>query len=499
MGNSAFAYSEFYHNIISLIDCICDALIDAYCCVVWTGPFLNRKSKAWLTGGVYAAIMLFFDFIPWKNPMLAYALGTAAIFFVMYLTDREHIAQKLFVAVTFFCLQSQAYRTAVYCITGIYEILIRSFLSMSANEFSFFLLDVIMTFLVYDLLTFIFFYGAVRCILWSYGRGREPMSNKEFLLLSVPSLLGVVSYGLTRYYSYIYERDTNGKYVYDLIGSYDLIMLLFTLFSFAVIFVITYVFRQWKTQQEEDRQREIFSTQMADLQSHISEVERLYRDLRSLRHDMGNHLMTLEQLYENGEYEAAEQYAGTLRREIQNASGDIASGNPVTDVILSGRKKEMEEKEIAFACDFHYPMTDSVNSFDVSIILNNALSNAIEAVEREQTGSDQTAHISLSSHRRKNMYIIEVSKSYTGTLELNPATGLPCSSKTEEGHGFGLTSIRHVARKYLGDIEIGKEICEGEERCVLRVMLQITEAVPLQKGQGDRKRLGVLQDNPCQK
>ena len=72
MGNSAFVYSEFYDNIISLIDCICKALIDAYCCVVWTKPFLDRKSKAWLTGGVYAAIMLFFDFIPWKAPVLAY-------------------------------------------------------------------------------------------------------------------------------------------------------------------------------------------------------------------------------------------------------------------------------------------------------------------------------------------------------------------------------------------------------------------------------------------
>lgn len=475
MGNSAFAYSEFYDNIISLIDCICKALIDAYCCVVWTKPFLDRKSKAWLTGGVYAFIMLFFDFIPWKAPMLAYVLGAAAIFFVMYLTDREYIAQKLFLAITFFCLRSQAYRTVVYSLGGIHEILIRTFVSMSASDLSWFLLTVFMVFLGYDLFIFIIFYSAVRCILWSYGRERELMNNKEFLLLSVPSLLGVISYGLTRYYSYIYERDTNGKSVYDLFASYDLILLLFTLISFAVILVMTYVFRQWKTQQEEDRQREIFSTQMADLQSHISEVERLYRDLRGLRHDMGNHLMTLEQLYNNGEYEAAEQYAGTLRKEIQNVSGDIASGNPVTDVILSGRKKEMEEKGISFMCDFHYPMTDLVNSFDVSIILNNALSNAIEAVEREQTGSDQTAHISLSSHRRKNMYIIEVSNSYTGNLEPDPASGLPRSSKSGEGHGFGLTGIRHVARKYLGDIEIGKETCEGEERCVLRVMLQITE------------------------
>ena len=84
MDNLAFTYTDFYYNIISLIDCFCDALIDAYCCVVWTRPFLNRKSKAWLTGCVYAAIMLFFSFIPQKAPMLAYILGALAIFFVMW-------------------------------------------------------------------------------------------------------------------------------------------------------------------------------------------------------------------------------------------------------------------------------------------------------------------------------------------------------------------------------------------------------------------------------
>lgn len=465
---------ELYYQILSIVDVICDAIIDGYCCVVLTKPFLDRKAKAWVTGSVYAVTMLIFDLMPWYiNVMLSYILGAMTIFFTMYLIDRKYIAQKLFLAITFFCLRWQASRIVVYIYNGIYGHIIRS--CTSTSEVFWFLLTACFTFFGYDLFIFLLLYGAVRCILWSYGCEREPMNSREFLLLSIPSLSGAVSYGVIRYYSYIYERDTAGKSVYDLFGCHDLILLLFTLLSFAVILVITYVFRQWKNQQEEDRQREVFSAQMADLKNHISEAERLYRDLRSLRHDMGNHLMTLEQLYNSGEHEAAEQYAGTLRTKMQDISGDISSGNPVTDVILSGRKKEMEEKGIDFFCDFHYPMTDTVNSFDISIILNNALSNAIEAIEREKSGPDNTAHISLTSNRRKNMYMIVITNTCTGILETNPVNGLPFSSKSEEGHGFGLVSIRHVARKYLGDIQINREIFEGEERCVLRVMLQIPE------------------------
>lgn len=463
---------ELYYQILSIVDSICDAMIDGFCCVVFTRPFLKRNAKAWFVGGAYAVTMLVFDLMPWYiNVMLSYILGAMAIFITMYLIDKEYIAQKLFLAITFFCLRWQASRVVVYIYNEIYACIIRS--CTSTSEVFWFLLTILFTFLAYDLFIFLLLYGAVRCFLWSYGRGREPMNGKEFLLLSIPSLSGVVSYGVTRYYSYIYERDTAGKSVYDLFASHDLILSLFTLLSFAVILVTTYVFRQWKTQQEEDRQREIFSAQMADLKNHINEVEQLYRDMRSLRHDMGNHLMTLKQLYDKGEYDEAQQYTDRLNKEIAKASLDINSGNPVTDVILSGKKMEMEEKGITFFCDFHYPMTESIDSFDVSIILNNALSNAIEAIERETPHQGNEAHVFLVSTHRKNMYIIEVANSYSGKLDTDPKSGLPRTCKPGEGHGFGLAGIRHVARKYLGDIEIGKEIFEGEERCVLRVMLQI--------------------------
>ncbi|MDE7198355.1 MAG: hypothetical protein K2O15_05665, partial [Lachnospiraceae bacterium] len=366
---------ELCYSIFSVFDNVFNILIYSYFCMVWTRPFLDHKRKAWITGGAYAATMLALDFMPWYiNPMLAYMTGTLAVFFVMCLTDRTYFTQKFFIAITFFCLRWQAPRIVVYINNEIDGTIYR-FLSPE-NDIFWFFWYIFVTFIGYDLLMFLLLYGAVKGILWSYGRGREHMDGREFLLLIMPPLSGVVSYGVIRYYDYIYERDT-GKSIYTLYGSHDLIMLLFTLLSFAVILVTTYVFRLWKTKQEEDRQREIFYTQMVDLQNHISETERLYRDLRSLRHDMGNHLMTLEQLYSKGEYETAEQYAGTLRTKIQDISGDISSGNPVTDVILSGRKKEMEEKDIHFSCDFHYPVTDAVNSFDISIILNNALSNAI--------------------------------------------------------------------------------------------------------------------------
>ena len=43
------------------------------------------------------------------------------------------------------------------------------------------------------------------------------------------------------------------------------------------------------------------------------------------------------------------------------------------------------------------------------------------------------------------MYIIEAANVFTGSLHVDAQSGLPLTTKTEEGHGFGLSGIRHVA------------------------------------------------------
>lgn len=449
--------------------------IMSICYMVWVRPFLARRRTALLCAVTYAAVMEILMYIPVEmSNTVAYGLGVISVFIVMCLFDRGNVRQKIFLAVTFFCLRWQSLLIESSVGNEIYLLIgtIRERILIHVDNEDLFWLGSYLVQSVLDLvLAALFMYGFVRLMLWAYGRKRENMKGRELLILLAPTVSGVFAYEVIQYFNNIYERDS-GKIVLDIYGYYDWLMLLYSAICFVTIFVMTYVFRQWKNEQEEDKQREVFSRQAQDLESHITEVEKLYRDMRRLRHDMGNHLMTLEQLYARGEYKEAEKYAETLKIEMQDVSPEVPSGNPVTDVILSGRKKEMEEKGILFACNFHYPPSETVNAFDVSIILNNALSNAIEAVERERRAG--MPHISLSSHLMKNMYIIEVTNSYEGELVIDASTDLPRTSKSGDGHGFGLANIRHAARKYYGDIEIGKETYEGEERCVLRVMMQLT-------------------------
>ena len=132
------------------------------------------------------------------------------------------------------------------------------------------------------------------------------------------------------------------------------------------------------------------------------------------------------------------------------------SGNPVTDVILQEMQDEARRRQIDFKTDFHYPAGSNVNAFDLSVILNNALQNALEY-------ADKSNHpvVSIISYCRGNAYMIEVSNSFTGNLKWDEESGLPMTSKgqTEKSktgaiHGYGLSNIRRVALKYSGDIAV---------------------------------------------
>ncbi len=491
---------ERYYEIANICERCLKILLSAFCLTVWTSPFLRGRRNVLRVGAAYAGMLLLLLFIPYNiSGRLAYALGSLAAFGAAWLADRRYVRQKVFAVAVHYCLEKQA--AEIILNLSFISLIAEDWIAIRArahgwrilNTAEQWLLCFVIERIVHTALYFLMLYGGIRLMRRLYGRRREDISAFELAVLAAPIALCIAA---RRSGSYVlaYREEpwmtvANG---YDKYDWYEIYNIGLTLLSSAVLFLIVYVFRRWKDGQQEERQRELLSRQMADMQSHIAQVERLYRDMRGLRHDMGNHLMTLRELYDKGEYEAAAQYAEKLSGQIRETTGEVASGNPVTDVILSDRKREMKEKGIAFDCDFHYPRDGKISAFDLSIVLHNALANAIEAVEAGKTKhdtnvtkqcagtkprqpEDQTARVSLVSRLVRNVFLIEVANDYDGELVTDPMSGLPLSVKEEDGHGLGLPAIRRVAQRYLGDLEAGKENYGGRMCFVLRVMLQLPE------------------------
>lgn len=182
-------------------------------------------------------------------------------------------------------------------------------------------------------------------------------------------------------------------------NEYLWIKALYHIISYAAIIAAIVFYQSIKESHRKEKENTVLAQKIENLQKHISKVETLYGNIRSLKHDMKNHVMVLENLFCQKEEQAAIGYLSRLKEQLDETDIKMKSGNPVTDIILMEKKKEAEEKGIVFSCDFHYPEGTQINAFDVSVILNNALGNAIEGAEK--CGNP---YIYVRSYRRKNAY-----------------------------------------------------------------------------------------------
>lgn len=229
--------------------------------------------------------------------------------------------------------------------------------------------------------------------------------------------------------------------------------------------------------EEERSSFSVYQSQVEELARSLQDTRGLQEGLRGMRHDMKNYtedlhaLLRLLQSADSGESKQKEIYRELLgylermERTMEQFEVRDETGNPVTDVIISRFRQQALREEIAVECRFSYPQGLSLHPFDLSVILNNAWNNAIEACRKCSAGK---RFISLLGIRREQMFLIEMRNSMVpGSLKRSG--GRLISQKQEPGaHGLGLKNMRGCVKKYGGWME-----CREEEGVfVLTVLLQ---------------------------
>ncbi len=438
-----YDYLEIYTDISLTLTMIITILVYSVGLMQFLRPFTKSRLARYLTGTAYAAIMLTMFFLPQEfNNLLAYGAGVVGAFAVFTLLDRRNYAQKLFLAFSFFSIRwlTAAVGTSIWL--KVYGwtcgFVIDAFMFEPEKQ--------VAAYIVYDAVEGCIMAGIMLLLITIFHKvyvsKNEKMSIKEALLLMLPSVAGIFNYRLLLYFNSIDTREID-------ISPYDLISFIFYIVSYTSLVAVIYFYEQIKAGQRKEKENAMLVMQTDNIRDYISGAESLYRDIRAIRHDMRNHLAVLESLHERGENEAFETYLTEARERIGRDSG-IASGDPVTDVILTEKQSEAAKHGITFDCDFHYPADFSGAALDMSIILNNALNNAIEAAEK---CPENARNIAISSMRKKNAFVITITNSCMGA-DLSGGE-LPATTKADrENHGFGLVNIKNTAEKYGGGIEI---------------------------------------------
>ncbi len=442
---------ELCWNITSYVSIIVQLGVAGICFGIFVSPYMLGRSKAIKAGTVYGVVMMVLYIMPPRiDNILAYFIGTLAAFAVMCVEDRRNINQKIFLSVTFFSL-----RWLSASMTGIMDRFFDIVLfnpGLTARAWLHYGLYVAVRILSI-LFSFLLLLLSVKAVNRAYESRDRYMEKRELVMLSVPSLSGIAGYAVFHFYQIKSETT----------GFYDALCFLYYLISVMAVLAITIIFQKWKTSQEEQAGHELLESQTNAIKTHIGEIEKLYGDIHSLRHDMGNHIQMIERLMGTGNTAEASAYLGRLKTEWQELTPEIRTGNPVTDMILLEKKKEARMRGIRFECDFRYPENTKLDAFDVSVLLYNALNNCMESV------NGKNPYIRIQAFRKNSIFMLIISNSFEGRIPINPAGGLPYTTKKGDGHGIGLKNMQGVAKKYMGDLSFeqnGNEVTVG-------IMLQI--------------------------
>lgn len=451
-------YNELQWTIMSHLAAIAEMAVTGFFYAGLTKPFLQNKRGVYCVSAVYFGVMLvFYIFAVRMDYYLINGIAFSAGFGVLCWIDRQNYAQKVFLTVTFFSLHWFVFEMAEILYDNIYRYAEQTkFMAAHLDLWLALYVSVLCIHLAAkSVLTAI----SNICIIKAYTYKQAKMSKRELLMLCVPSVTGMAGFEILRYYRDFYIRAAGKS-----IESYEVLALLYYAVSVAAVVVVVMLYQSIWANQREKLQNELLAAQMGSIQQHIRQVEYLYQDIRSMKHDMANHLLMLERLYAGNKAAEAKAYSAELSAAFSEAAGELRTGNPVTDVILQEQKNEAQNRNLEFHSAFQYPSGTTVNAFDVSIILNNALQNAVEYAVQ---------YVVIRAYRKNNAYIIEVKNDFAASLKWDTESGLPATSKQrEDGHGYGLSNIRRVAGKYAGDLDI---TINQDEFC-LTVLLMLESA-----------------------
>ena len=208
-----------------------------------------------------------------------------------------------------------------------------------------------------------------------------------------------------------------------------------------------------------------------DIHRQVEEMQDIYGDMRGLRHDLRGHIESLTAYVHNhlqGEHTQIEDYLAQMTKTTQRLDFADKTGNPITDIILHQIRQQAKRQGIVLTADFHYPAQAPFDLYDISVILNNGLKNALEACGK----MPPPAEVEVRSYSKGNLYFIEIVNDFAGDLIWHKKNDLPCTTKEDkQRHSIGLMNIARCAEKYRGSMEVEVVQKENRQRFCLTVML----------------------------
>lgn len=197
------------------------------------------------------------------------------------------------------------------------------------------------------------------------------------------------------------------------------------------------------------------------LQENAKDIENMYDTVRALRHDLKNHLLCILSMAEERDVEGIEQYTRQLLQQQNTVNKLIMfSGNKVLDAIINSKSAAAERAGVRLSAIITTPLA-GISPEDITIILGNALDNAIRAAKDSQR---KVVDIHIQPQGAYSSIVIANDIAHP-VLPDNPA--LRTTKNIRYRHGFGIQNMRQAVERNQGLIRF----YEQNDRFICDILL----------------------------
>lgn len=461
-------------------------LIDSILGGIYTRAFLKEKYGKRVVLVAWVAVWFFIQIVVFEilgdrfpvDKVLGIILNACILLFMQFAFFQKDIQKQLFVTFSY-----MAGKETVKYMVGVFDIALNGLCDKilghlvageTINTLDKALIWIKIFNVIFAILCALFYalllYGYLHLVSKEFVKKYYPLKKQENVFLILPCVAALCISVMIKMMIISVENGMT-VIIYDTVLATKFWIPVICALLLSTIIASVVLFQKLVQYNEETGKCAMLENQVRQMQKEIVEIQDIYTDMRGLRHDMRSHMANVSLLVKSAVgsvNEELESYIGKMEETVSRLDFTYQTGNPITDIIIHQKGQEAEKKQIQFHVDFAYSPKLLIDVYDVAVILNNALENAIEACCKTE-GDKQ---IKLHSYVKGSLFFIEVENDFSEEIVIEKESGLPVSSKKNgKLHGLGLSNIQRCAKKYMGDIDIVISDTDGRKKFSLTIMM----------------------------
>jgi len=172
------------------------------------------------------------------------------------------------------------------------------------------------------------------------------------------------------------------------------------------------------------------------------------KELKLLKHDIKNHVLSIEALLKEGEIATATEHISSLKRIANELGSVVYTGNIAIDAILNTKGIIANASNLKYMVSATLLSQISIKPVDICIIFSNAIDNAIESCNRMK--NDEIEKFIFISIQIKDKYLVISIQNSAENVNVISNNVFKSSKQDGQSHGFGFESIKQTVAKYDG-------------------------------------------------